>query len=439
MSNAKKNHSAQQGTDLNTAVYGIAIIATVIAAVALFVWNSGLFRSSAPAVTINGQEYSAADVNYYYNSVQQYQSYMSMMGSSTYDYSVSAKEQKYDEEHTWHDMFLEQAVDSLRQDVALADLAAKNNVTLSEENQASINSSLANLDASWVSAGYSNRSTYLKAVYGTDMTEDKLVELLTRAALASQYYSAQQESYEYTADELNAYYGQHKNELDTFVVTQFLFQASVATTDAEGKTIEMTDEEKAAALQTAKDKAKASAEALLARLNAGEDAQTLMDEFEDELGYSFVSEICTGSTLNTKYADWAYSAAKGATTLVDYEGTDDTTYFYCVARVEDRYQDNTPSANIRHILLSAGTSPTEEKYTQTLAEAEKLLDQFKAGEVTEDAFTKLAAENSDDSSTAENGGLLNVTSYAGYSDAIVDWALQSHAAGDTGIVKDDAR
>ena len=434
------NETMQQTAEKKSsgsALYGIAIVATVIAAIALFLWNSSLFRGNAPAVTINGQAYSAAEVNYYYNSVQQYQSYMSMMGSSSYNYSIPAKDQKYDEEHTWHDMMLEQAVESLRQDVALADLAQKNGYTLSEEGQASINSSLAELDASWVSAGYANRKTYLKAAYGSDMTEDKLVACLNRAALASEYYTAQQESYEYTQDELNAYYAEHKDELDTFVVSQFLFQAEVDTTDDEGNTIEMTDEEKTAALDAAKQKAKASAEALLARLNAGEDAQALMDEFSDELGYSFVSEVRTGANISAQYADWAYSAANGSTTLVDYEGTSDTSYVYCVARVENRYQDNTPSANIRHILISAGTSPTEEKYTEALAEAEKLLEQFKTGEATEDAFAKLAVENSDDSASAENGGLLNVTTYEGYNDAFVDWSLQSHTAGDTGIVKNE--
>lgn len=437
MSKSKKNHSTEQNANSSVALYGISIIATVIAAIALFLWNSNIFQNNAPAATINGEEYSAAEVNYYYNSVQQYQAYMSMMGSSSYNYSAPAKDQMYDEDRTWHDMMVEQAVESLRQDVALADLAEKDGYTLSEEGQASVTSTLADLDASWVSSGYANRKSYLKAVYGSTMTEDKLVECLNRAALASEYYTDQQASYEYTQDDLNSYYAENKNALDTFVVSQFLFQANVDTTDEKGNTIEMTDDEKTAALDAAKQKAKASAEALLTRLNAGEDAQTLMDEFSDELGYSFVSQVCPGSSINSKYADWAYAAANGATTLVDYEGTSDTSYIYCVARVENRYQDNTPSANIRHILISAGTNPTEEKYKEALAEAEKLLDQFKAGEVTEDAFAKLAVDNSDDSNTAANGGLLNVTSYAGLNEAFVNWALQTHTAGDTTILKND--
>ena len=438
MSKSKKTHSAEQTADYSK-LYGITIIAVVIAAVALFLWNSNLFQGNAPAVTINGKEYSVADVNYYYKSVQQYQSYLTMTGSSNYDPTVSAKDQMYDKDRTWHDMMTEQAVDSLRQDVALADLAQEKGHTLSEEGQASLKSSLTNLEASWVSSGYPNQKSYLKAVYGDSMTHDKMVECLNRAVLASDYYSAQQATYEYTQADLDAYYSENKNTLDTFVISQFLFQANVATTDKDGKAIEMTEDEKAAALETAKQDAKAKADALYARLKAGEDAQALMDEFSKDLGYSYVSSVLPGSSVNSQYADWAYSAAKGESTLVEYKGTSSTSYIYCVARVEDRYQDNTPSANVRHILISAGTNPTEDQYSKALTEAEDLLEKFKNGEATQDAFAKLAVENSDDSGSASNGGLLNVNSYAGYHQAFVDWALaQGRTAGDTGIVKNDS-
>ena len=437
MSKSKKKHSTEQTADYSK-LYGFSIIAVVIAAVALFLWNSNLFQSNAPAVTINGKEYSVADVNYYYTSVQQYQSYLTLMGGSTYNSSVPAKDQMYDEDHTWHDRLVEQAVESLQQDVALADLAQQKGHTLSEEGQESLKSSLTNLEASWITAGYPNQKSYLKAVYGDSMTYDKLVECLNRAALASDYYSAQEATYEYTQADLDAYYAENKNTLDTFVISQFLFQANVATTDEEGNTIEMTEDEKAAALESVKKDVKAKADDLYARLKAGEDAQTLMDEFSEDLGYSYVSSVLPGTSVSSQYADWAYSAAKGDSTLVEYESSS-TSYIYCVARVEDRYQDNTPSANVRHILISAGTDPTEDDYNNALKEAEGLLEKFKKGEATEDAFAQLAVENSADSGSASNGGLLNVTPYSGYTQTFTDWALaQKHTAGDTGIIKNDS-
>ena len=43
---------------------------------------------------------------------------------------------------------------------------------------------------------------------------DKLVECLNRAALASDYYSAQEATYEYTQADLDAYYAENKNTLE---------------------------------------------------------------------------------------------------------------------------------------------------------------------------------------------------------------------------------
>ena len=61
------------------------------------------------------------------------------------------------------------------------------------------------------------------------------------------------------------------------------------TVDDEGNTIEMTDEEKAAALEEEK------AEALQARLEAGEDPEALAEEFSDSLYSSEVALEQMGS------------------------------------------------------------------------------------------------------------------------------------------------
>lgn len=48
------------------------------------------------------------------------------------------------------------------------------------------------------------------------------------------------------------YYNENADALDTYLYSQFVFQAAVDTVDDEGNTIEMTDEEKSAALEEAK-------------------------------------------------------------------------------------------------------------------------------------------------------------------------------------------
>lgn len=93
--------------------------------------------------------------------------------------------------------------------------------------------------------------------------------------LAADYAQSQVDSYTYDDSQLDAYYEEHADELDTFTLSQFVFQARVNTVDDEGNTIEMTDEEKVAALEEEKAAVKEQAEALQARLEAGEDPEAL--------------------------------------------------------------------------------------------------------------------------------------------------------------------
>ena len=71
------------------------------------------------------------------------------------------------------------------------------------------------------------------------------------------------------------------------------------------------------------------------------------------------------------------------------------------------------------------------------AKAEELLAQWEAGDATEDSFAQLAQENSADTSSASNGGLLQyVSPYSGYVDTFTQWSLDpSRQPGDTGIIQ----
>lgn len=432
---SKSKHNQKEKQDASVVLYGAAIAAVLVAAAVMMVWNSNFFQRRATAVTINGTEYSATDVSYYYANTRQYYSYMSMMGMGSYDSSLPADKQMYNETTTWHDYFCQEAVNALRQDAAIYDKAMEAGHTLSKAGQANMDSTLASLESSRISSGYSNLASYVKAVYGSIMTYDDVVECVTRAAIAADFSAAQGDSYQYTQEELDSYYAEHKDMLDTYTVTQFLFPVSDPTVAEDGSKVELTEDEKTAALATAKQETKARADALLAKLNAGADAQALMDEFADDLGSSFVSKKVVGSSLDSTYAAWCKDAQRkiNDATVMEYSDS-----YYCVVRFEGRFQDTTPSVNVRHALIEAGSEPTEEQYAQAQTKAEELLAQWKADGATEEAFALLAEEHSADTGSAVNGGLLNVTAYSGFGQPFTDWAMnEGHQSGDTGLVKND--
>ena len=422
-------------------LYAAAAAVVVVVVVVLMVWNSNIIQSRSTAVTINGEKYTPADVQFYYTGARQNQMIMAAYGMSSYDYSKSPKDQIYSELNgeTWHDYFLTQAVTNLTQDVALAAEAGKAGYTLSAEGQADLDAALASLESAWVTNNYPNRAAYLRANYGASMNYNKYVELMSRAALAADYNSSKSSSFTYDDAQLDGYYQENKDAVDTFVLSQFIFQAvAPEEKDAAGNPVERTEAEQAAAMEEAMAQAKAKAEELESRLKAGEDAEKLSKEYEDDLYGFYVSEELAGSRVNSEYSEWAYHSARrsGDISLVEYPGGSASTYNYCVVRFEDRYQDNTPTANVRHILVGAGSAPTEEEYAQAKTKAEELLEQWKAGGATEDAFAQLARDNSADTGSAADGGLLNVGPSSGYVDTFADWALDaSRKTGDTGIVQ----
>lgn len=433
-------------------LYTVLGVIFAVAAAALLVYNSGIVQSHSTAVTINGQKFTPADLEFHYQMVYNRTyttSLYAAMGAAYpngFDYTQSPKDQIYEELNmtTWHDHFVDEAADSLSQHIALETAAKAEGFEMPEEGRQAVADALESLEEQWRSSlNYTSRAGYLKAVYGPYMTYDVYKTNLERSVYVEYYTNSYIDSLEFSQEEQEAYYQEHADELDTFTLTQFVFRASVpaAETDAEGNTVERTEEEEAQLLEQSKQEMKDVADAVYAALQAGEDPQAVADRYENET-YTFAQDdVRLGSGVNDAYQEWAYDSARKSGDLhqTEYEGSG-SSYFYCVVRFEDRQRDETPSADVRHILVAAaesGETPTQEQFDEAKAKAEELLAQWKAGEATEDSFAALAQENSADTGSASNGGLISaITPYSSYVDTFTDWALDpARKVGDTGVVQ----
>lgn len=446
----EKRRQEEQKDRRAMVLYSVIGVIVVVAAVAMIVWNSGLLQRRMTAVEINGAKYTSADVEYYYTAAYNsiLNTYMNQYYMYPFDPSLSTKKQVYDEEsgQTWYDYLMETALNNLKSDAALSAKATAEGYTLSETAQAQLDSALAQVETTWVSRNYTSRDAYIRAAFGSYMTYDRLVELFHMDILASDYASATLEGMEHSDADYQAYYSEHAGQLDTFSYHQFLFQAQVPTTDDQGNQIEMTDEEKAAALEELKAEQKALAEELKAKLDAGEDAGKLAEEYADQLYSSVLDRASTGSSsniLSSSYADWLMDSGRkaGDTTLSESE-RDSATYNYYVVQYLGRELDTTPTANVRHILVAAeqdegASEPTQEQYDAAYEQAETLLGMWESGEATEDSFAEMASTSSADTYSASNGGLIsNITANSGYVDTFTDWARDpARQPGDTAIVQ----
>lgn len=421
------------------ALYTVIGVVVVAAAIALMVWNSGLLQRNLTALEVGGEKYSAADMQFYYNTI-----YTSYANQYAFNPTVSVKKQStgLEDNGTWFDFLLSEAQTALRNNANLAARAEAEGFTLTEESQAQINSFITQLNSAWINSGYSSRAALIKVNFGPYMTYDRLLELTRQQYLAADYANARLEATEHPDSDYEDYYKEHADELDTLVYSQFTFLAQVPTTDAEGNAIELTDEEKAKQLEPLKAEQKALAEEVQAKLKGGADPESVAGEYSEQLYSSSAPARLTGASVSySSYADWLLDSARkaGDITLSEREVSDTTCYYYVIV-FHDRLRDDENTHTVRHLLVQAGnggSDPTQEEYDEAEAKAQSLLDEWKAGEATEDSFSALVSANSDDTGSAQNGGLISeITSHSSYVEAFLDWAIDAgRKEGDVELVK----
>lgn len=95
---------------------------------------------------------------------------------------------------------------------------------------------------------------------------------------------------------------------------------------------------------------------------------------------------------------------------------------------------------VRHILLQIKEEATDADWEQLYQDAQALLDQWLAGEATEESFAALAVEKSDDPGSCNYGGLYRgLTENTSFLQPFKEWYLdESRQVGDYGLVKTTA-
>ena len=439
---SENKHKKAQEEKHSNVKYAVVGVLSVVLVAFLLVWNTGIIQRNAAAVTVDGEKYSAADVQYYLRSL------MLQNGISSTS-SLKSMTMNSTTGETMYDYLKSQAVERLVTCAALDKQAAEEGFAMSDDTQTQVDDQLKQLEEQWVSAGYQSRDAFIRANYGPYMTYDRLVELFTRDMRVNEYSTQFSDSLSYSDADYEKYYQENANTLDEYTLTQFVFNATVDTVDADGNAIEMTDDEKAAALEQAKTEKQAQAQELQSKLEAGEDPAQLAQEYADQLtGDPSVSQVMSGSSVaSASYAQWAQDTArqKGDVTLSEYDAGP-SSYYYYVVRFEGRARNDENTATVRHILVAAeqdegASEPTEDQYAAAKTKAEELLEQWKSGPATQESFAELAKANSADTGSAADGGLItDIYSGSGYVSTFTDWALDAaRRPGDTGIVQNTGR
>ena len=311
----------------NNILYGVIAGVFVIVAAVLLVYNSGVLQRSATAVTINGEKYTAGQVEYFYANVKSsllkssYASFYGIDTSKSLDQQVVSDTMKTalgieDEgDVTWEQYVRDTAVKQLAMYVLTAQEAEANGMGADEHTQEELDATMEELNAAAKQNGYSTK-TYLKLIYGKNMTVDTFKEMVQLVDVATHYQSHYAEELTYTVSDLETYYQGNKSSFDVASYESLYFKGTAdSTKDDDGNTVEPTDEENAAA----KAKAESDAAAVLARVQGGEALEDVAKDYESASYTSTDAGSNTNGGLYTKiyknqmvteFNDWCFDASR---------------------------------------------------------------------------------------------------------------------------------
>lgn len=431
-------------------LYGVIGVVFAVAVVATLVWRSNVIPKMSTAATIDGEKYTAAEVNFYYQSAYQnvvnqlYQ--YGMLSYAGLDTSASLKDQTVSsmgamftgatEGETWHDFFLGQALDQMSAIQTALNAAKDEGFPYPAGVQAQYDDSIAALESA-AKASSLSVSQYLKNRFGATMSRGVYETQLMRMLQYDAYTAAYSDGLTYTDTEINDAYNADPKSYDKAAYEYVSISGAAETTkDADGNDVEPTEEETAAAKKAAKD----AADKMLADFKAGKSLKSLADANEKA---SYIDlDDATYANSPSSLGDWVFDKARkaGDSTVLENGST------YYVAAFHDRFREEYNTIDVRHILLSLGTATLsegdegyEDEQTQLKADAkakaDELLAQWQSGDATEESFAALAMQESVDGSKYD-GGLYTQVYQGQMVETFNDWCFDSsRKPGDTGVVE----
>ncbi len=499
MMTQKQKREQQEAKKLKAYTWTFAVIMILVVAIVVGVVVTplidGIIRRSSQAVTIGSHKLSAADLTYFYidaiseHQEQVYSQYYNTFGNYWsimlgYDTTKPLNEQKYDNDKTWADYFVDMAIEDAKGVYALYDDAMAKNFKLSDEQQKNLDSYADTMELYAAYYGFSSAKSWLRNNYGNGATEDSYLEYNKIRSVASAYLSDYADKLEYKPEDYRAY---EKDKFDDYSTVSYVHYTlnytaylGEGTKGEDGKTT-WTDEQHEEArkalqadieiLKAAEITDKESFDKAIQALpvNKLDKDSTKKAPTTTEVKHAFFENI----SLNEKALEWlkettttdgkVETARKPgelkAFEVYTYEDHEDdehehgddcgckrTVDAYTIVLFNERCDHTAKMVNVRHILVKfeGGTTDKDKNTTYSDAEkakakeeAEKILQEWLDGKATEESFGELANAKSDDQNgKVTNGGLYEDVYQGRMVEAFEDWCFaEGRKEGDTGIVE----
>ncbi len=156
-------------------------------------------------------------------------------------------------------------------------------------------------------------------------------------------------------------------------------------------------------------------------------------------GCSFEDYLAYMQVYYKGYHYLSYACEQYQNQLTDEQIQDYFTKHEAELKQQGITKDSGSNYAVRHILIEVGKDKTDADWETCRAAAQKLLDQWLAGDATEESFAALAKEHSTDGGSKSNGGLYTgLDKNTNFVTPFKDWYLaEGRQVGDYGLVKTD--
>lgn len=423
MQRRKEQKEKEQRDKRIGTIGGIVLVAALACLVASFPIRTWL-TVNGTYIKVGGEKISRVEYDYYYNMTRN--NYIARNYYMLYyfglDLSGDLSQQMYSDTLTWKDYFDQLTVNSIAQNKGLAKEAKAAGFaydTTEEYNEF--------IEALKEAAAEADTTTkeYVQRMYGVYATQSRVKPFLEESLYAAAYTDEIAEGLKPSQDEIQAYYEENKASYDS--VDYYILQvdaelptepteladpaepaegdnaeAGADGSDGESAVYQPSEAEIAAAMETAKAEAEKAKKSIK---TTGE----------------LMTNVKSATAVSTSYSvsSWLFDEERkaGDTTVIE----DTSNHCYYVVGFEDRYLDQTLTADVRVVVTADGNG-------------QEILDEWKNGEATEESFGELCDKYMDPDVSAAEGGLLEGVIPSELPEELRIWLTDSgRKAGDTTV------
>ncbi len=409
-------------------ITSILIVAALVCFMASFPIRSYL-TIHGTYVKVAGENISRLEFDYNYNMalnnyMNQYGTYLSYMGL---DLTGDLSTQMYSDSLTFKDFFEKMAVENIIQTKALKAEAKAAGFTYDATKD--YEDYLNYVSQAAEAAGMTEKQ-FVQENFGAYATTSRLKPIVMENLESSAYYDSVSDEKMPSDEDAENYYAENKDSYDSIDYRMTVINAELPTepTDLADKTEDTTTtdnttgststdsttgtdtttyEPSEAEIAYAMEQAKAEADAAL---------KSIAKDGE-------LKENAKRTSLASVTREWLFDESRkaGDTTVIE----DETNNRYYVLAFEKRYLDETPTVDVRAVILSNDGDVS----------ADSVLEEWKSGAATEDSFAELADKYNTASTTTSEGGLFEALSVSNVSDELKDWMTDSsRVQGDTAVI-----